>query len=464
MTALPTGTPCWPVPGLPPAPAVRGDIDVDVAVVGAGLAGCAVALRLLERRPSLRIALLEADRPAAGASGRGTGLVGPRIGPPIDVAVRRFGAAAARTNYLASVDGVAAVVDLAQRYAPGSVRRAAGQLIVGRTAGEVKKLDRRAETYAALGLDAWLAADERAFGGLALRYPTAAGANPAALVAGLVAEISRRGVARYDGSPVRRIDGGSRTTCHLDHGRVRADTVVVAADGGARQLALPVGRLRDVHTCAVATGPLPGDLLDELGGPNGDQVICAGELAPYWRITDEGALVLGGGRPIDPRGMSPARRLRALFRTWRQLEATLAAVHPRLATVGLAARWSGVVTVTEDGLPVVGRVQVPGRVWFAGGWCGHGLAASVAASTVVADGVLGVGTTEQAVLPWARSHTPAGPLTLMPAPLLRLALTAVAAQQDRLTARSSRPNRHPAIALPDTTELQRSTRTETGNS
>ena len=131
MTALPTGTPCWPAPDLPPAPAVRGDVDVDVAVVGAGLAGCAVALRLLERQPSLRIALLDADRPAAGASGRGTGLVGPRIGPPIDVAVRRFGADAARANYLASIAGVADMVDLAQRYAPGSVQPADGQLIIG---------------------------------------------------------------------------------------------------------------------------------------------------------------------------------------------------------------------------------------------------------------------------------------------------------------------------------------------
>ncbi len=43
MTTLPTGMPCWPVPDLPPATTVRGDITVDVAVVEAGLAGCVVA-------------------------------------------------------------------------------------------------------------------------------------------------------------------------------------------------------------------------------------------------------------------------------------------------------------------------------------------------------------------------------------------------------------------------------------
>jgi len=438
MTARPTGMPCWPAPDLPPAPAVRGDVDVDVAVVGAGLAGCAVALRLLDRQPTLRIALVDADRPAVGASGRGTGLVGPRIGPPIDVAVRRFGVDVARANHLASVAGVAAVVELARRFAPDSLQKANGQLIIGRTAGEAKALGRRAETYASLGLDVHRWVEPRAFGGMALRYPDAAGVNPAALVSGLVDELTRRGVTRYDGSPVRRIEGGPTTTCHLDQGRVRAATVVVTADGGARRLGLPVGPLRDVQVCAVATAPLPDDLIDQLGGRNGPQVICAGELAPYWRITGEGALILGGGQAIDPHGLSTARRLRAQFRTWQRLESALPAIHPGLESIGLASRWSGVVTITEDGLPVVGRVDMPGRVWFAGGWCGHGLAASVAASAVVADGVLGAGTADKAAPPWVRSRAPSGPLTSMPAPIFRLALTAVAAHQDRLTTQAAR--------------------------
>ena len=436
LTAPPTGTPCWPAPQLEPAPTVRGDVTVDVAVIGAGLAGCAAALRLSERDPSLRIALLDADRPAAGASGRGTGLVGPRIGPPIDVAVRRFGADVARANHLASRAGVAAVLDLARRYAPESVRPAGGQLIRARTAGQAAALERRATTYAALGLDVRLRTD--ASDRVALHYPDSAGADPAALVGGLVGELERRGVTRYDGSPVRRIDAGTVSTCYLDHGRVHADTVVVTADGGARQLGLPVGGLRDVQVCAVATGPLPADLLDELGGPDGPQVICAGELAPYWRITGDGRLVLGGGRALDPRGLSTARRLRVLFSTWQRLEATLATVHPWLDSVGLVSRWSGTVSITEDGLPVVGRVRMDGRIWFAGGWCGHGLAASVAASAVIADGVLGTRTAEQRALPWSRGRAPSGPLTTLPAPMLRLAMTAVAAQQDRITHGSTR--------------------------
>ena len=52
---------------------------VDVVVVGAGLTGASTALHLAERRPELSVLLLEAGHVAAGASGRGTGLLGPRL-------------------------------------------------------------------------------------------------------------------------------------------------------------------------------------------------------------------------------------------------------------------------------------------------------------------------------------------------------------------------------------------------
>lgn len=86
-----------------------------------------------------------------------------------------------------------------------------------------------------------------------------------------------------------------------------------------------VGPLLDLQACAVATGPLPDDLLAELGGVSVPQVIGAGELAPHWRITGDNRLILGGGRPLDVRGLSPARRATLLERTWRSLENTVRA-------------------------------------------------------------------------------------------------------------------------------------------
>ena len=51
-----------------PRPALRGDLDVDVAIVGAGYTGLWTAYYLTEADPWLRIAVLEAEVAGFGAS------------------------------------------------------------------------------------------------------------------------------------------------------------------------------------------------------------------------------------------------------------------------------------------------------------------------------------------------------------------------------------------------------------
>src|SRR4051794_6983710 len=68
------GSPCW---AQTPAGTLglSGQVTVDVAVVGAGLAGLSTAFHLTQFRPSLDVVVLDAVGPAGGASGRGTGLL-----------------------------------------------------------------------------------------------------------------------------------------------------------------------------------------------------------------------------------------------------------------------------------------------------------------------------------------------------------------------------------------------------
>jgi len=57
----------------PGRPAISGDIDADVAIVGAGYTGMWTAYYLLQRDPSLKVVLLEANVVGFGASGRNGG-------------------------------------------------------------------------------------------------------------------------------------------------------------------------------------------------------------------------------------------------------------------------------------------------------------------------------------------------------------------------------------------------------
>jgi glycine/D-amino acid oxidase-like deaminating enzyme len=78
----------WTSPAgvLPDHPPLNGDLDADVAVVGAGLAGSSVALHLAEA--GLSVVVLEARQPGWGASGRNAGHVAPTL-RDVDV-IRRF--------------------------------------------------------------------------------------------------------------------------------------------------------------------------------------------------------------------------------------------------------------------------------------------------------------------------------------------------------------------------------------
>ncbi len=56
-----------------PTPSLNADIDVDVAIVGAGFTGLWTAYYLAAADPTLRIAVLESEIAGFGASGRNGG-------------------------------------------------------------------------------------------------------------------------------------------------------------------------------------------------------------------------------------------------------------------------------------------------------------------------------------------------------------------------------------------------------
>jgi len=58
---------------LVPSDLLPGDIDVDVAIAGAGLTGLWTAYYLARAQPGLRIAVCEAEIAGFGASGRNGG-------------------------------------------------------------------------------------------------------------------------------------------------------------------------------------------------------------------------------------------------------------------------------------------------------------------------------------------------------------------------------------------------------
>src|SRR5688572_3081990 len=81
---------------LTPRPSLDGPIDVDVAILGAGYTGLWTAYYLLQRDPSLKVAIVERRIAGFGASGRNGGWCSSKLNVGLDAVARMYGRERAR--------------------------------------------------------------------------------------------------------------------------------------------------------------------------------------------------------------------------------------------------------------------------------------------------------------------------------------------------------------------------------
>ena len=106
----------------------------------------------------------------------------------------------------------------------------------------------------------------------------------------------------------------------------------------------------------------------------------------YWQQLPDGRVLLGGFRDV-----SILDELTDVEETTPRIQASLEEFLGELIgeTPRVSHRWAGIFGLTQDLLPLVGRV--PGRdgLWVAGGYSGHGNVLGFACGELVADAILG---------------------------------------------------------------------------
>ena len=382
-----------------------GTLRADVAVIGAGLTGLSAAWHLAGR--GARVLVLEADRVGAGASGRSTGLLGPGVGQSLEALVRRLGKERARGLYRATLDAVAEVERLVREERIDCELEMSGQLVVARSAGARCRLSRFAELLGELGLpfeplDAAALERRIRLSGRpeAIRLPVAGTLHPGRLVSRLAERAVKRGATILEGAQVIGIEPGRLV---LQGGEVRADQVVVATAGYTAGVGLLAGRVLPVHLQALVTEPLDAAAWSAIGWAGREGLLDARRIFNYFRRTADGRIVFGGGAPRYRWGgdTSGGGSAAALDRLGRELEATF------LAKLSIAGGWTGVIGYVADALPAIQRWRENQAVVHAVGWCGHGVALSVASGAWVSALLAGEALPD---LPWFRNDPPLVPL------------------------------------------------------
>ncbi len=355
-------TPFWLDESVSPVAAKALD-QADVAIIGAGITGCACALALA--RGGLRVRVHDARGIAEGASGRNGGFALRGGAARYDVARETYGADAARELWLRTEAALDRLESLA-----GDSFRGTGSL---RLAADVEEgVEIRAE-FEALREDGFAAEwrDELPhlrpdFRG-AIFHPRDGAVQPARFVRRLAALAAEEGVEFREHDHVVSLDD-------LD-----AEQIVIATDGSGRGI-LPEldDALWPARGQVLATAPLGERLFDY---PH-----YARHGFDYWQQLPDGRILLGGFRDFsiltemtDEETTTPPIQ--------EALDAFLVELLGELPEV--THRWAGIFGLTQDLLPLVGRVPAHDGVWVAAGYSGHGNVLGLMCGELVAAAILG---------------------------------------------------------------------------
>lgn len=369
-----------PVRPMPEWPRLAHDLDVDVCVVGAGLAGLSVAREAARR--GAEVAIIEAHAPAWNASSRNCGIVFPGCGVEARELVARVGVDQAREIWSLASGGARHVRDIITTTAMPGVEIMPGALQVAtEDAGDALVERMQALTEFGAMVEGWQV--ERVRDVLkskhffhALHWPDAFSIHAANYAAGLAAEIGRYGVRVFADTPVVKIDPtGIRKRVATPSGRLRATHIVLAGSVhlGSLQRRL-TETLAPVWRHAIVTAPL-GDRLESAmtyqGAVTGDDGVERFRIVDGDRLMWSHRLTTWDLKPAFLAGAAQ-RRIRKVF--------------PQLGKVAIEHAWSGVVGRTIHGMPQIGQLR-PG-LWLASGFGDHGIAMTAVAAELISEGIM----------------------------------------------------------------------------
>jgi len=365
---------------LPPLPALKGAVQADVCIIGAGYTGLSAALHLAERGYS--VVVLEAHRVGFGASGRNGGQVGPGQRIEQDAIERMMGREDARKLWdigLQARDLVQALVerfDIDAQYKPGVLHADWQARDVPHAHAYAEKLARDYGYTDIETLDRDAVQDivrTKAYQGGVLDHG-AGHLHPLRYALGLARAALGAGAQIFESSLVVDIQHGAKARVQTQHGHVEAAHVLIAANGYLGGLVPQVAaKVMPINNFIIATDPLPeGTVLAR------DVAVADSKFViNYFRLAEDGRLLFGGGE-------SYGYRFPDIVQTVRK---PMLEVFPQLKDAQIAYAWGGTLAITMTRLPCFTRVAP--NVLSASGYSGHGVALATLAGQIMADAIAG---------------------------------------------------------------------------
>ena len=384
-----------------PAPAgrsLKGELSVDVAIIGGGFTGLTTAREIKADDPAKSVAVLEAHYIGYGASGRNGGFNMTLFGLEPEITILRWGKDKAREAQEYMVRATSNVRDLVKKHKLKSDYQHTGMLRVAYSDAQLGRLEKSAEVFEKIG-----AADQFEFiSGEKIREdinsPRFQGAmfeansgilNPFKHVRELLRLAKEAGAEIFENSPVELVErNGTSIRLTTANGIVNCKKLVIAVNAWSGFIkGLPKIRSRQtpVWTSQVVTQPLSEKQWQEIGWQNSQSIEDNRQLIHYFRRTKCGRFTMGGGDACLGKGKAMGQM--DVSKTWDNLENHVKWLFPTLKDIAFDYRWGGPVSINLDMAPEIGFIGDE-RIIYANGCIGHGVSLTQLNGRTIADLVL----------------------------------------------------------------------------
>lgn len=354
--------PVW-LDDAPDVVETKSEERYDVVIVGGGVIGAGCAY-ILSQRHNLKVALVESGKLAHGSSGRNGGFVLRGIQSYYNNAVKLYGRQTAAQIFRFAEDNQALIKEFKNKYGNCFDYEPCGSYLLACSLEELEELAESADLMREDGFALeFLKEDplERDYYG-AMVNPDDVGINPVKFVRALS---SASNAKIFEDETVVRIEYEGCVSVQTATRTLKCDRALLATNAYTPLLMQWfVDKIQPARGQALVTKPLRKQIVDKL---------CYANYGwEYFRQLADNRLLLGGCRQLflnEEVGYADM----ITKPVQNALLSYLKDRFPDVAGVPIDYRWSGLMGITADGLPLVGESeQIPG-LFFAVAFNGHGL-------------------------------------------------------------------------------------------
>lgn len=349
---------------------LMGDLAVDVAIVGAGMAGLSTAYELTQQ--GMSVAVLDRGRFAGGMTARTTAHLSYELDDYYSELIKIRSEEAAQQYYESQKAAVDRIEQIVEREGLDCDFARVDALLVAIGDDGEDIIQNEFPVARSLGFDVNFDTPPPRFGSAALRFADQARFHPLKYVAGLCAALEKRGARLHADSPVESVEETDQgVLVHTADGTLRAQHAVMATNSPINDRVAIHTKQAPYRTYAFAAQIPKGAAPDLLIWDTLDPYHYV-RLQPSMKGQD--FLIVGGEDHKSGTEDDGSERIASL-ESWARER------FPELGEITHA--WSGQVYEPIDHLPHIGRNPGDERIYVITGDSGEGITSAVAGALLV---------------------------------------------------------------------------------